>query len=1067
MSETNEWGLCPLKLTALAGSIDVMQYFVENHKTSIQNEKPLSLVLKLPNYNYSVECKALEFAVIQGHVDVVDLLLSNKAVLQSNEADNLFHLAIRFNKLGMLEYLLNQDSLVKAHINEVKKGLTPLMLAIQLGNNEAALKICNRFYNISDFPLNITHYSINNPEKDALQTAIGVGNPEGLELLMSFAKVTTHQHVTYLDALKRLSEKKASKYLKVGNKRDNQWSQYNACSAYLEDSLDDKISHENQIHVNDFISRNKIENLVFQGGGSKGIVYLGVLNYLQEKGRLEEIKRVAGTSAGAITAIAFALGFNFKSALMIMNDLNIEELLEGIDSKQLREVKKSKGLDKIKASMSALINILETIHEPSNLDIVTPRLITAVNDCLKCTGLSSGEFFLKWLNQLIQGRTGIKDLTFGELADLVKRPYSPYKHLYVVVAKIKPHVGLEFINTEEKNEDGSLKWDNVIVASAIRASMSIPGVFEPHILQMKVKQPDGTYKIHKMSEYQCVDGGTLKNYPIEMFDTLKFISPQDTYGDKDYVKTNQNSLGFKILSRKKIEPLQPEKINDALKKLDSPFKVIKAVIILYRHAETILAEQMQTRIGRTIEIDALSVETLDFDVNKKKKKEMLASGYTACQKNLDPKATVLNKSPAISSHNPSDILSIKAAGISCQQETQVENKPLQSHRSKQNRVDKKDKGGSKKKNKLEKNTPQPTSGKITVDKKSHKPVKIVPQIDQAEQKTQWSSEAMGNKKPSEFYFAAYREAFLWGEKIFEYLEKSDDKFTQSKENLKEEAENYGYACEDVPGDGNCFYHAVAKQLNNILGLSFNPDEVGQLGKCLRKLACEHIEQHREIYEGFLDDSFKLKKQGENKVWVEDIVITALCYALNINLICVRSDRAEPTIKRLKNSVCTLYLGYQVGLHYQSLNPLNSNSDTNKQVKLKEKFDTTVPGQLQAVTIITETELVIKLRGLLLANQTKTQIGRVLLDELMQSQEGISDEAAIQKAMWESLEIREDEIQSQTNYAIEVQEVKRKNETESDAKLAAKVGTFSPKQKNPSGVDEVGDAPRPLAPGQRK
>ena len=50
-------------------------------------------------------------------------------------------------------------------------------------------------------------------------------------------------------------------------------------------------------------------NLVFEGGGVKGIAYVGAMKVLKEEGILPNIKRVGGTSAGAINATLFALGF--------------------------------------------------------------------------------------------------------------------------------------------------------------------------------------------------------------------------------------------------------------------------------------------------------------------------------------------------------------------------------------------------------------------------------------------------------------------------------------------------------------------------------------------------------------------------------------------------------------------------------------------------------------------------------------------------------------------------------------------------------------------------------------
>ena len=46
---------------------------------------------------------------------------------------------------------------------------------------------------------------------------------------------------------------------------------------------------------------SQFRNLVFEGGGVKGIAYAGAIGVLEERDILAGIQRVAGTSAGAIT----------------------------------------------------------------------------------------------------------------------------------------------------------------------------------------------------------------------------------------------------------------------------------------------------------------------------------------------------------------------------------------------------------------------------------------------------------------------------------------------------------------------------------------------------------------------------------------------------------------------------------------------------------------------------------------------------------------------------------------------------------------------------------------------
>ena len=66
-----------------------------------------------------------------------------------------------------------------------------------------------------------------------------------------------------------------------------------------------------------------ITNLVFEGGGVKGIAYAGALEALEEANLLAQITAVAGTSAGAITSCLLALRY---SAAEIKKLVNVQTL---------------------------------------------------------------------------------------------------------------------------------------------------------------------------------------------------------------------------------------------------------------------------------------------------------------------------------------------------------------------------------------------------------------------------------------------------------------------------------------------------------------------------------------------------------------------------------------------------------------------------------------------------------------------------------------------------------------------------------------------------------------------
>lgn len=81
-------------------------------------------------------------------------------------------------------------------------------------------------------------------------------------------------------------------------------------------------------------------NLIFEGGGIKGIAYVGAMEVLEGRGILGNIKRAGGTSAGAINAVLYGLGYSHAETKKILGELDFKKFLDdswGVvrDSKRL------------------------------------------------------------------------------------------------------------------------------------------------------------------------------------------------------------------------------------------------------------------------------------------------------------------------------------------------------------------------------------------------------------------------------------------------------------------------------------------------------------------------------------------------------------------------------------------------------------------------------------------------------------------------------------------------------------------------------------------------------------
>ncbi|XP_066301637.1 uncharacterized protein [Branchiostoma lanceolatum] len=199
------------------------------------------------------------------------------------------------------------------------------------------------------------------------------------------------------------------------------------------------------------------ENLVIEGGGARGVAYVGALRVLESAGILQNIKRVSGVSAGAITATFVAMG------------------LSCADVAQQAEV----DLGKILISGG----YLQTLVKPVNL--------------YRRFGWETGDGFYEFFGSILEKFThtddhpGNPDITFKQL----------YKmsgiELCIVVTNLD-QMTEEYCHVKTT--------PNLEIRKAVRMSMSIPGLFQPVLTDY-----------HGEKEFY-VDGGVVCNYPLHSFD---------------------------------------------------------------------------------------------------------------------------------------------------------------------------------------------------------------------------------------------------------------------------------------------------------------------------------------------------------------------------------------------------------------------------------------------------------------------------------------------------------------------------------------------------------------------
>ncbi len=319
-------------------------------------------------------------------------------------------------------------------------------------------------------------------------------------------------------------------------------------------------------------------NLVFEGGGVKGIAYIGALQKMEQRGILTGIRRVGGTSAGAITAVLVALDYSLAEIDNILRTLNFKKFMDD-----------SWGV----------------VRD-------TDRLLNQF-------GWYKGDFFRDWIGEIIKAKTGNSESTFNDAFNM--KEAKGFRDLYVIGTNLSTKFS-EVFSYEHT--------PRICIADAVRISMSIPLFFAAKRNFRGDLYVDGgvldNYPVKLFDRQKYVEQyATTPPYYADhnqrLIDQGKDISP--------YV-FNQETLGFRLDSaaeiavfRDQAEP-QHEEINDF-------FDYARALV------ETIMESQASEHLHsddwqRTIYVDTLGVKTTDFDLSDQTKQALVESGSAGAKK---------------------------------------------------------------------------------------------------------------------------------------------------------------------------------------------------------------------------------------------------------------------------------------------------------------------------------------------------------------------------------------------------------------------------------------------------
>ncbi len=302
------------------------------------------------------------------------------------------------------------------------------------------------------------------------------------------------------------------------------------------DKLNSKIDKITETKDVKPIEKGNIQNLIFQGGGIKGIAYIGALKEADKQKifKLSEIQKVAGTSAGAITASLLAVGYKVEDLEDYLRTLDFKEIL--LDSKIINDqvIKNLFEEFKILSSFNGyLMNLPLLLISNLSLIINSGILSTIIDTIKKYNGLFEGAAFRKWIDDKIKEKLG-ENATFKDLQDKINTEGSTnnFKYLFLTGSNLQ---------TGKCDIFSHLHTPNMLISDAVRISMSIPLLFYTH--KMKIKDAETKEPIDDPNNNSLyVDGGIFNNYPIRIFDsTINGKNSESIY-------INKHTLGFRLVS---------------------------------------------------------------------------------------------------------------------------------------------------------------------------------------------------------------------------------------------------------------------------------------------------------------------------------------------------------------------------------------------------------------------------------------------------------------------------------------------------------------------------------------
>ncbi|HEX9012989.1 MAG TPA: patatin-like phospholipase family protein, partial [Anaerolineaceae bacterium] len=283
-------------------------------------------------------------------------------------------------------------------------------------------------------------------------------------------------------------------------------------------------------------------DMVFEGGGAKGMVFVGAMQEFEARGHHHH--RLLGTSAGAITASLLAAGYSSGEMLSALSEQKDgKSIFVGFmaePSAFQKELVLTSGtlafLRKLNLPIPGFIR--GRMEDDLVLWLATEPGLRSAYSLLEYGGWYSADNFIAWMQERLD--TGSYNGKPRSFSALTLSQFYDQTHTDLSVVASDTTGGAMLVLNHMTAPNLPLVW-------AVRMSMSIPLVWQAVVWL----EQWGLYRGQDMSGHIIVDGGLLSNFPIELF-VSDDVTVKNVMGPKD----TDSVLGLLIDETLPVGPAQ-------------------------------------------------------------------------------------------------------------------------------------------------------------------------------------------------------------------------------------------------------------------------------------------------------------------------------------------------------------------------------------------------------------------------------------------------------------------------------------------------------------------------------